>query len=240
MPLRASPIVALAALLGVGLTSALGFWQLDRAAQKERLRDRIEAGARRAPLPLSGRLQGPEARAVELSRVLARGEFQADLTVLLDNRTRAGVPGYEIVTPLKLSGSNRFILIKRGWVRAGLRREQLPAVPVPEGVVTVTGLALAPSSRFLELGNTAPVGRVWENLTVARFAQRFGIDLLPLILQQESDAPDGLQRVWPRADLGIDRHHAYAFQWFALAVLIIVVFLVLHVRRKSHPSGQSA
>jgi surfeit locus 1 family protein len=42
----------------------------------------------------------------------------------------------------------------------------------------------------------------------------------------QSDAPsDGLLRDWPAADLGLQKHYGYAFQWFALCALILGLYV---------------
>ncbi len=59
------------------------------------------------------------------------------------------------------------------------------------------------------------------------------IPLQPVVIQQESPLDDGLAREWDPPNLGVDMHYGYAFQWLALAVTILVFYLVTHVRRRS-------
>ena len=35
------------------------------------------------------------------------------------------------------------------------------------------------------------------------------------------------------ADLGVDKHYGYAFQWYALAAVILIFYLVHHVRKRA-------
>ena len=62
--------------------------------------------------------------------------------------------------------------------------------------------------------------------------------LQPLVLEQRNDTGDGLARDWAPADSGADRHYGYAFQWFGLAALTLVLLLALgwrrSVRRRRH------
>ena len=95
----------------------------------------------------------------------------------------------------------------------------------------VTGLALMPSKRFLELAAQTVTGNVWQNLTIERYRDAFPIAVEPLVIQQENPLDDGLTREWEPPDVGISKHYGYAFQWLALALTIVVFYLVLHVRR---------
>ena len=47
--------------------------------------------------------------------------------------------------------------------------------------------------------------------------------------EQENDLGDGLARIWPEPDLGIQMHYGYAFQWFAMSAAILIYYLVTHV-----------
>ena len=59
------------------------------------------------------------------------------------------------------------------------------------------------------------------------------IALQPVVIQQESEIDDGLKREWSAPDLGIDKHYGYAFQWFAMAAAIVIIYLVCNVRKRT-------
>jgi surfeit locus 1 family protein len=105
-------------------------------------------------------------------------------------------------------------------------------VTTPEGALQISGLAVVPGRRFLELSPNIAQGKVWQNLTLERYSKAFPIPLQPVIIQQESPLADGLAREWDPPDLGIDKHYGYAFQWLALAATVLVFYLVTHVRRR--------
>lgn len=221
----------LAAVAAVLVTALLGNWQLNRAAEKARLQQRIDHAAERAPWHI-----GPapvEARDVDYFRVEASGEFDSNGTLYVDNRVHRGVPGYEVITPLRLGISTRYVLVKRGWVQAGPSRTRLPEIVTPPGVVTVTGVALPGNPRVFELSTQVQAGRLWENVTVDRYHQAYALDLQPIIIQQDNELGDGLVREWRRPDTGIDRHRGYALQWFSMCAVIIVIYVALNVRRSS-------
>jgi len=153
--------------------------------------------------------------------------------VLLDNRILRGVAGYHVMMPLKLGEENVYVLVNRGWVAGNPDRSRLPEVRTPRETQVVRGRALVPGRRFLELSTQVAQGRVWQNLTLERYRDAVPIAIQPFMIRQENDgAPDdGLNRDWEPPDLGTDKHYGYAFQWFALATLILIFYLVTHVRR---------
>ena len=227
--LRASLWPTLGALAGIGLTLALGNWQLGRGQQKTALAERIATAGHDAPTGVSG--AQINADNVVWHRVEVRGRFEPKYTVLIDNRILRGTVGYHVVTPLKIENSERYVLVNRGWIAATASRETLPPVTTPTDSVRIRGLAVVPTRRYLELSNQAIEGKVWQNLTLDRYRANFPLALQPFVIQQESDVNDGLAREWSPPDLGVDKHYGYAFQWFALAAAILVIYLVLNVRK---------
>jgi surfeit locus 1 family protein len=221
---RAWPFALAVAACAAGI--ALGHWQAGRAAEKRALGARLEQALRSAPIEIGPGLLPDDRLAYE--HVAARGRLIVEHTIYLDNKLRRGRPGYEVVTPLRLNGTH--VLVNRGWVEAGPSREALPEVPPPAGEVRVEGLALAYLPHVLQVG-PPPRGKVRQNLDVDSFAQETGLQLQPIVIQQHSPAPDGLLREWPRPDTGIEKHESYALQWYSLAGLAVVLFLVLSFRR---------
>jgi len=223
-------IPTLAAVSGVILTAYLGNWQLERAAYKTEMQARIERAERAPAVHIPP--QPTDAETFSYRRAEGTGRFVPEATILLDNRVRDGVVGYEVITPLRLKDSTLHVLVNRGWVKALESRAQLPSVPTPPGEVTVEGMALPPTTRYVELSDQTVSGSVWQNLKFEQYGERFGLALQPLILQQRNDLPDGLIRSWKRPDAGVDKHRAYALQWFVMSAVIAIIYLVLHVRRK--------
>jgi len=178
----------------------------------------------------SGRADEKRAAAARLERVAVEGEFAPKYTVYLDNKTRRGRPGYEIVTPLKIRGSNSHVLVNRGWVAAGASRDALPEVPTPAGDIRIEGLALERFPRVLSLERSS--GKARQSLDVEAYAAETGLKLEPRVIEQHSSLPDGLARDWPPHDAGIEKHEAYALQWYSLAALAVVLALVLSFRKR--------
>lgn len=223
---------SVAAVAGIALTLALGQWQIGRAAYKENLQQRFDAQSREPALRISG--QPVERDGILFRRVEVRGEFVPQHTVFVDNRIYKHRPGLHVATPLRIAGSQRHVLVNRGWV-AGNRDRSLPQVNTPAGEQLVRGVAVAYSERYLELSAQVDEGRIRQNLVLDRYRQETGLELQPFVIQQDSAADDGLVRVWSRPDLGRKTHLAYAFQWYAMSLAIFIYYLVTHVKRRSAP-----
>lgn len=223
------PGLALLALAAIVAMILLGNWQTRRAEQKLALQQRVDALAQG---PLLSLPSAPVAAGdYEHSRVTVRGVFVPQHTVYVDNRVLRGLPGYHVVTPFKIAGGDLHVLVNRGWVGIGATRAQFPQIPTPTGELVLEGLAVIPPGHVYELMQDLGTGPLAQHLVPARIAERTGLKLQPFVLQQTSDTPDGLARVWERPDLGVNTHRAYALQWYAMGVLIAVLYVTLNLRR---------
>ena len=226
---RPGLLPSIAAIAGIALTVSLGNWQSGRAAQKQALGRELDAAAHRPALTLAPQLLS--ARELEFRRLSARGEYSTRHTILLDNKVMHGQAGYQVLTPLRLEGGDAYLLVNRGWIAAGTSRSVLPLLTTPTGMQTVEGIAVVPSVHIFELGGRTEEGSVWQNLVLERYQKWSGLKLQPVVLQQTSPAADGLAREWTRPDLGVNMHRGYAFQWYALATTILVLYVGLSFKR---------
>lgn len=195
--------VALAAA-GCAAGIALGNWQSGRAAQKH--------------------------AAASVQKVVLKGEFVPRYTVLLDNKMHRGRPGYHVVQPLRIQDTGKHVLVNRGWVALKERRELLPVVQTPSGVVALEGVRQARFARAYEVPGTPVAGLVKQNVTVEEFAAFSKLALEPWVLEQHSALDDGLVREWPAAGAGAEKNESYALQWYSLAALSLILFLVLNLK----------
>ena len=219
-----------AALVVVALTVSAGVWQTQRAAYKSALQARYDAQAQAQPVALPS--EDIEDDAYRYRRVSVTGHFDSAYEILLDNTILKGVPGYQVVTPLKLEHAPVYVLISRGWVGRGLDRKVLPQIKTPSGVVTIEGIAVPPSGKYLELSTQTVEGKVWQNLNFQRLQALLPLRVQSLMVTQLNDTGDGLARHWARPDTGVEKHAAYAFQWFALTLATLVIYGVHYAKRR--------
>lgn len=231
---RLLPTLATLALLPLMLW--LGFWQLDRAQQKRALQadydDRIDAPV----VSLGGRMWSAED--ARFRRIEIKGYYDTAYQILLDNRVHKGAVGYQVITPLRIPGSNLRVLVNRGWVPVGRDRQHLPPIETPADEQFVVGVAMVPSEHYFTLADPGPVTgawpTVWQNLDMQRYRQAVPFPVQPVVLLLDAQSPAaGFVREWARLDAGIATHESYAFQWFSLAVALLGVYLLVNTRRMS-------
>jgi surfeit locus 1 family protein len=222
-------VPTLAALAVIALTVSAGNWQVRRAHQKEALQQRFDALRVQPPLRLGARKL--DADAMDLRRVAVRGQWIPDKMVLLDNRVMHGFAGYHVYMPLRIENAQVCVLVNRGWIGAAPDRSILPLVVTPAGTVTVEGLGRAAKGGAFQLAEDRSAGKVWQTISVERYAQWANLDLQPIVIEQSNGADDGLTRAWELPFFGIEKHRGYAFQWYALAVLTVVLYIGFSLRR---------
>jgi cytochrome oxidase assembly protein ShyY1 len=236
MPIRFSfrwiPFVAMLAVVAIGVS--LGNWQARRADEKRAIETRLQARGAAAPLMVGAAPENIDD--IEFRRVSVRGEFDGDWPLYLDNRPHAGNAGFYLLMPFKLAGTNKHVLVERGWFPLDLhQRAHMATPPTPAGMVEIEGVAVRNPGRVLQLGQAAALrpGAILQNLTAAEFAAASGFDMQPFVIEQSGDAHDGLVRDWPKPSAGIERHVGYMVQWYALAVTAFLFFVVTGYRRGS-------
>jgi len=146
-----------------------------------------------------------------------------------------GQAGYHVLTPVKIGGGDTRILINRGWIPLGKSRTDLPVIQTPSGVVTITGLATVPLKGGFHLGpadrTDQPWYPVWQYLELERYQERVPFAIQPVVLLLDPDSQvGGFEREWQRLDTGIAVHQGYAFQWFSLAIALLIIVLFFNFR----------
>lgn len=217
---------------------SLGRWQLDRGEQKKMLAAQFESNRQAAVWPLTSAVQldrqDQPGRAVVIS-----GSFEPR-SILLDNRTRDGKPGYEVLTPFRLRDGSR-VLVARGFI-ATADRVKAPEIATPTGELTLQGrLGKAPVSG-VRLNRSEEVEMISATL---RRVQRLDRDILNRalghrvpddVIYLDPAAPNGYDRRWPEFTTDVGRHQAYAVQWFAMAGVLLLLYVKINLRRPSAPS----
>ncbi|QOY95341.1 SURF1 family protein [Massilia sp. UMI-21] len=248
-PFHFRPIPFIAALLLAVLGIALGNWQQGRAAQKLAVQEKLAARASQAPVALREAIAGavpPLADTLEYRRVRVTGEFVAGWPLFLANRPIAGRPGYYLVMPFKIADAKTYVLVIRGWLPREAEYGKLPAFNTPAGTVTIEGTVVASAGHVMDLGKAPPLAphAIVQNIDPAHAAAATGLLLQSFFVQQTGpDLPgeqDGaLLRVWPSPSSGIDKHRGYAFQWYALAVMAVLFFVITGFRSGSRKADAS-
>ncbi len=207
----------------------LGFWQLDRAQQKRTTADTMETRRKLPPLAIPN--EQATAEALEFRTLSVSGHFVPAGQLLITNRKHLGKPGFHVITPLRLLGSDRHLLVNRGWVAAVNNRP--PELETPTGAITLTGETNIPSAPAIELAFDPHASTLWPFLTLENYRAWTGLDIFPFIMLQSPDSPHGFVRAWTTARPGEGMHLGYAIQWFAFGLLSLALWLRLSLTRLS-------
>lgn len=237
-------VATVSALLVIAIGCAAGIWQLSRANTKIALAAALLA---RQQMPILNANAGSwTLEEASERRMIVRGRFMPEGAIWLDNRPKPISPngvntpqsGFYLMMPLRLENRDEVLWINRGWApRNNDNRETLPSVKTPSDIVNVEGIVFSNPGRVYELGDGKPSGdidkpKIEQNFDLQAEGNLRGWNQVPFILREEDVGnEDGLLRAWPPLTAGVDRHYAYAFQWFALAVCGFLFWLSTGLRQ---------
>jgi surfeit locus 1 family protein len=159
--------------------------------------------------------------------------------VLLENRKHNGVAGYHVYTPMQLQGTDKWVMVNRGWIAQGADRSLVPPLPGSQDEITIQGRVANVPSVGIRLGEPAAERR-WPMrviyLDLEWLEQQTGLSLLPYVVYQTGDNPYGLQRDWheewySKTSMTPEKHMGYAVQWFSMVVLVVIMFFIFSLKR---------
>ena len=216
------------------LLVGLGFWQLDRAQEKEALKARFQTTQTQRPIKPEALTHEPNPAFV---RVQLTGHFDENQSYLLDSRTRNGIAGVELLQPFFDQKTQRWFLVNRGWL-AWPDRTTAPHFSTPKELISISAWVYVPTGEpFVLKEQTTQIGdatvvsalrpqTLWEALK--RTGYRYEMRLEP--------SPYALDTHWPQTRFNANTHRGYALQWFSLATALVALFIYfgLHHARENN------
>jgi surfeit locus 1 family protein len=228
-----------ATVAGVLLLSSLGVWQLQRANEKQQIQQANESRKNNPPQELHFPITDPVS--LRFQRIRAQGKFISNKQFVLDNRYVDHQVGFNILTPFKLYNSDNVVLVDRGWLPLKGPREYLPNIDVDEKLRTLVGTVYVPYGKAYSLGEIDNGNNAWprliQYLDFKELSMRFGYELLPITLRMEAGQPDTFKAKWVIYASSPKRNLGYAVQWFAMAITVFIIFIVLHLPRSKTSSN---
>lgn len=212
----------------------LADWQFARADYKTQLLSQFEHNAKKAPLSLKAFLS--HTGNSQFLKLHVSGIYMNKRQFLIDNRTFKKKAGYQILSPLKISGEKKWLLINRGWVPANVDRRITPTLkPVP-GTQDIIGIVKKPAKRFFMLAEKTGK-KNWprriQNPDLKQISSALNHATFPFILQLDPKMKHGFIREWQPAKKDMaDKHIGYAFQWLALLLTLVIIYAVVNTHRK--------
>ncbi len=218
-------------LLFLPLTIHLGFWQLDRADEKSIFLNALEAKKSQDLSVWQGDTPVEDNLFIPFEVV---GHYQPEI-FLLDNRISNGVVGYEVLSVFQLFTGEK-ILVNRGWIKAEKYREFLPEIASPRQLVTLAGHFYRPEGEVPIL-KQVPFSVDWpkriQQVEWARINQALGDKKLSALAEFRlvSDDQVGAYKTgWPETNMLPEKHLGYAYQWFALSAVLIILSSIATVK----------
>jgi len=210
----------------------LGCWQIERLHWKEGLiaQRRAALSAPAVPVPDSAE----KARGLEFRHVTDAGVFLYDREVLVWATAEDGAGGYEVLTALR-EADGRNVFVNRGFIPTALKDRSTRQASEVAGTVEVVGLLrlppASPPSWFVPDNRPALGEWFWIDLRAMAAAERLD-DVAPFTIDAAAAPNPG---IWPKGGvtrLALPNHHLqYAVTWFSLAVALLVIYVVYHLRR---------
>ena len=228
-------VATILVIIAIIVQLRLSVWQLDRLQERRTFNARVQAQLDAPPLTLDANTPIDGLANMEYRTVIVRGEFDFTQEVALRGQSWNGQLGARLLTPLRIAGSDRAVLVDRGWIPYEETEDgQWPQYAQP-GVVEVRGQIHASRNQtgfgFQNDPTPAPGQRLtaWNQANVEAIAAQMPYPLLPIYIQQAPD-PDP-DTVLPYAglsplDLSDGPHLGYAGQWFLFAVIFAVGYPV--------------
>ena len=209
---------------------SLGCWQLHRAAEKRSLLTQAEEASAQPFSMWSHGMPLPKA----YQQLTVHGSF-LPMTFFLDNQYDAHRWGYHVINPFVLA-SGELILIDRGWIVGDMTRQDFPKTSIPLGSYDINGQAYYLSEKGFILGDwiepkTSQVA-VIERIDIKSISNLLHKKVYPFIIRLDKSAPFGYERHWLIVSMSPSRHQAYAFQWFVMAFVVMVIYVGLSFKKR--------
>ena len=209
----------------------LGLWQLRRLEQRRALNQEVMDGLNQPPMTLSG--NPVESEALHLRRVSVTGTFENEESVVLRGRSYQGQPGAELLVPLRIKNSEQAVLVNRGWVPLQIATSEDLKGYALEGEVMVEGVAYRsqprPDGFLVPTDPTPQPGKrleAWFRVDIDRIQQQVAEPLLPVFIRQSAASAKATEPPLPQPEPELDEgpHLGYAVQWFAFALILVVMY----------------
>lgn len=229
----------------LALLSGLSIWQWQRGEEKSARWQEFAAASEKPALRIKAGNSDSLRNLPDYHRVALRGSYIDDHQVLLDNRPEQGRPGWHVLTPFRHDETGIVVLVDRGWLPKV--QGELPDIGITTEQRVISGKLGNLPRPGLELeGGEASGG--WPRIMqfpevrdVATALRSAGIDgvVADRVIWLDETAGEGFVRDWKPAGMPPERHHAYSFQWLALALTLLVIYILLLRRWLRRTTGQS-
>lgn len=215
--------------LFIALFIALGCWQIQRANEKKLLMATQQSFAKQLPASWTSTQKAP----LPYQPIKIEG-YYLDSIFLYDNQHYQHQFGYDVLSPLLLKDGS-VVIIDRGWVSGERTRRELPEIETPKALVQIQGNTYFPSKKQWVLGAEVEEKTnklfILERLDTKKLSQILQKRVHPFIMRLDKQNAYGFVREWAIVSMPPQRHLAYALQWFVMALVILIIFIALNLKK---------
>ena len=200
---------------------SLGVWQIERGQSKAGILNEFNDNLKKTPSNL-------DVSSKKWDRVFVKGTWVNSKQILIDNIINRGIAGYKVITPLNIEGSDKTILVDRGWIKQNKYREVLPDISIEEKNETVSGILELPELGLV-LSNDL-VTSEWPKISQSKnfeiLAEQFDMNLFPMILLADPINQKSLEyiKITP-TNMTPTKHYGYSAQWFLMFLVLCAMYI---------------
>ena len=199
----------------------LGFWQIERGAEKDQIVSNFEEAQMKQPLPISNNSK-------KWDRVYVNGALDKSKTIFIDNTIYKGALGYKVVAPLILD-MDGIILVDFGWTKQPERRGDVKTVEISSNEnISVTGVLEQPELGLVlsdELFSSS-WPKISQSKSIDALQELFDEKIYPFILLSDFRKDSDLTYIKPVVtNMPPVKHYGYAGQWFAMFIALTIMYI---------------
>jgi cytochrome oxidase assembly protein ShyY1 len=215
-------------VLSIIVLVKLGFWQLDRAEQKQQMQ-RLQQQRKAAIAQPIESLATADIKTLNYQKVHLTGIYLNDKSIYISNKFHQGKPGFEVITAFKLKSNHQIVLLSRGWVALPFQQKKMPKIDIISGEQQLIGtIHLSRKNSFFLTENAK--GKNWpvqlHHFQMNTITELFQTPVIPYVVRLEADKPGSLLSFWPTLALNVSNSIAYAIQWFMMAFALFIVSII--------------
>mgnify|MGYP001171943334 FL=1 len=226
----------------ISLFVSLGFWQLERANEKEHIvnlyNERQLLKADKIFIIAKGDIKEKYYRNYKIKGRYINKNF------LIDNKIKNKIPGFNVITPFQIESSKELVLVDRGWIPLEGKRENivknyeyLNHEKIDTLVQEINGY-IYPREKSYTIGKIA-TNTTWPILIQAidfdeikNFINEENLLISDVVFRLSANNNFGFKREWEIISMDSNKHMGYAFQWFSMAIALFILVLIFIMRKK--------
>ncbi len=203
-----------------------GFWQLGRAEEKAEINKKLAEKQFHAPQTTT---EWQQLKAFDQVRVLG---VYLDTHLILDNQIMDGQVGHFVFTAFK-TNNDQLMWVNRGWTDDTQQNFNVEIKPQE-----ITALVADWPRPGFQLGEQEVKNESRQHLTYmpqkevsellsqrhCQQASGEGCIILAQVLKLDASMSSGFSRNWQLPRMTVEKHNAYAAQWFTMSAVLCLLF----------------